>query len=400
MVVASSPRHGEPGSTWSATLSTLAQRRRPLARLRVFAVEDTSVQLTWGDSRPGEITATAADSRTTVASGGGPGALVVDDLPADASVRIEVSHSDGTSERLVVRTLAPPPGAPLARLVTVSDLHIGSRHFGLARTMRDPDDAAEPFAVRTARAALAEAAAWGRPELMVAKGDLTNKGKTAEWEVVNDLLRAVDLPLVACAGNHDTYPPRDVMPAEGFDVAGSRLADPVAVTDLDGLRVITADSVVVGEGEGTLDRSEAAILDAVAEADRPVLLCLHHPPDSRYALHYPPGVPRGESHRFLDRLARLRPDAMVTAGHTHRNRRRRHGPLVVTEVSSTKDYPGAWAGYQVHEGGIRQVVRRTAAPEAIAWSEYCRLAVGGVWGLYSPGSLAHRSFSHPWPPPR
>ncbi|MDY7102062.1 MAG: metallophosphoesterase [Actinomycetota bacterium] len=397
MVVASSPRLGEPGSALSATLSAMARRRRALARLRPFAVEDTSVQLTWGDSRPGEITATAGDARATVTSPGGPGALSLDGLPADTSVRIDVAHSDGESHRLVVRTLAPPPGAPLSRLVTVSDLHVGSLSFGLARTMRDPSGVDEPFAVRTARAALAEALRWGSPDLLVAKGDLTNKGKAAEWDVLNGLLRDVDVPLLACAGNHDAYPSRDVLPPEGYDVPGTTLADPIAVRDLDGLRVIVADSVLVGEGEGTLDHVGTDILDAAAESDRPVMVCLHHPPDSRYAFHYPPGVPRGQSHGFLDRLARLRPDALVTAGHTHRNRRRDHGPLVVTEVSSTKDYPGAWAGYRVHEGGIRQVVRRTAAPEALAWSEYCRLAVGGVWGLYSPGALAHRSFTHPWP---
>jgi hypothetical protein len=41
----------------------------------------------------------------------------------------------------------------------------------------------------------------------------------------------------------------------------------------------------------------------------------------------------------------------------------------VTEVGSPKDYPGTWAGYVVHEGGIRQVVRRVAAPEVIRWTE-------------------------------
>ena len=71
--------------------------------------------------------------------------------------------------------------------------------------------------------------------------------------------------------------------------------------------------------------------------------------------------------------------------------------MIVTEVGSPKDYPGTWGGYVVHEGGIRQVVRRIAEPDVIAWTEYTRRAVGGVWGLWSPGSLSDRCWSHTWP---
>ena len=48
-------------------------------------------------------------------------------------------------------------------------------------------------------------------------------------------------------------------------------------------------------------------------------------------------------------------------------------------------FPGTWAGYAVHEGGIRQVVRRVAAPDAIAWTDRTRHGLGGMWGLIAPG---------------
>jgi hypothetical protein len=96
----------------------------------------------------------------------------------------------------------------------------------------------------------------------------------------------------------------------------------------------------------------------------------------------------------LDRAA---PGALLTAGHSHRHRRRTHRSVTITEVGSPKDYPGTWGGYVIHEGGIRQVVRRIADPTCIAWTEYTRRAALGVWGRWSPGQLDARNFSHVWP---
>jgi hypothetical protein len=50
----------------------------------------------------------------------------------------------------------------------------------------------------------------------------------------------------------------------------------------------------------------------------------------------------------------------------------------------------------VYEGGVRQVIRRTAAPPVLAWTERTRMAVGGAWGLWTPGDLAQRCFTHQW----
>jgi hypothetical protein len=96
-------------------------------------------------------------------------------------------------------------------------------------------------------------------------------------------------------------------------------------------------------------------------------------------------------------VAAANPATLVTAGHTHRNRRRRHGPIPITEVGSPKDYPGVWAGYAIHEGGIRQIVRRTADPHVLAWTERTGDTVMGQWRRWSPGSLDDRCFSHTWP---
>lgn len=68
----------------------------------------------------------------------------------------------------------------------------------------------------------------------------------------------------------------------------------------------------------------------------------------------------------------------------------------MTEVASTKDFPGVWAGYTVYEGGLTQTVRRSLDPDAMRWTEYTRRAVGGVWGLWSVGTLADRCLVLDW----
>jgi hypothetical protein len=100
---------------------------------------------------------------------------------------------------------------------------------------------------------------------------------------------------------------------------------------------------------------------------------------------------------FVDRVRWARPATMITSGHTHRHRRRTVGSVVLTEVGSTKDFPGSWAGYVVHEGGIRQVVRRVASPDLLRWTDETARAACGAWGAWSPGIGSHRCFTHTWP---
>ena len=70
----------------------------------------------------------------------------------------------------------------------------------------------------------------------------------------------------------------------------------------------------------------------------------------------------------------------ITSGHTHRHRRWAHAGVTTTQVGSISDHPGVWAGYVVHESGMRQVVRRIAQPDVLPWSERARDAALGAWG--------------------
>jgi hypothetical protein len=190
------------------------------------------------------------------------------------------------------------------------------------------------------------------------------------------------------------------------------VTDDVAHHDLPGIRLVLAHSPLPSDHGGDLppDRIERIAErcasapptpgrrdHAAAGAPGPAAVILHHPLTSRRWLSpYPPGVPLDQSARLAAALAAANPATIVLAGHRHRNRRYRVGGVTVAELGSTKDYPGSWAGYAVYEGGIRQVTRRVADPDALAWTEATGRALCGLWARWSPGSLADRCWVAAW----
>lgn len=394
--------------------------------LSVFAVEDRSVQLAWG-WLPGagvtvEVGGTSVDlpdpppavlrrrgRRPRIVGRGpvGPGAVTIDGLDSSTTYDVTVSAPGRPRRRIGrVTTLAPPPGRLTARFATVNDTHLGERAFGAWATMTDviplPQDLA-PHPERCARAAIAEAAAWGAT-MIVAKGDLTRDSEPVEFNEVGRMLADSPVPVEVILGNHDVRHRVDgpaILARHGITVASRATA-----VDLPGVRIILAHTPLPTERRGRIGRPE---IDRIARlaADAPpqgggrrpgpVVVALHHAPQATpVATFYPPGLYAGESRRFTAALHEANPTILIVAGHTHRNRRYRVGGIAVSEIGSTKDYPGQWAGYAVHEGGIRQVIRRIAAPEAIAWTESSRRALFGLWGLWSPSTLRQRCWVHPW----
>jgi hypothetical protein len=382
----------------------------------VFAVEDTAVQLVWSGlptrravvgvgprqveieaGPPAWVRHRVRGARPTSPLPGGPGAVTIDGL--EPGGRYPVWWQPEGGERRTVATattLRPPPGSLLARFATISDLHVGERQFGLFGGLRDlAPPAAGPYTVRAAAAALAEARGWGAT-VVVAKGDLTASARPADFSRVRDLLEGSGLRPLVLLGNHDRLRPVDPAPLlpPGALACGGR----PLVHDLPGVRLVLGDSPSPDDRWGHLDDEQIARLEAaVTGSPHPAVVFLHHPPERwRVPTSYPPGLVHPDSPRFLDAMRRAGA-AAVLCGHTHRNRTYRIGGLLVAEVGSTKDYPGGWAGYAVHEGGLRQVVRRTARPDVLGWTEATRAAVGGLWGRWSPGRLADRCWSLPWP---
>jgi 3',5'-cyclic AMP phosphodiesterase CpdA len=90
----------------------------------------------------------------------------------------------------------------LARLLHVSDLHMGAR---------------EDVEVEQA---VAELVADVAPDLVVASGDLTHRGRREQHERAHAFLRSLGPPVLAVPGNHDlpyTFPARLVSPWAEFE---------------------------------------------------------------------------------------------------------------------------------------------------------------------------------------
>jgi 3',5'-cyclic AMP phosphodiesterase CpdA len=91
---------------------------------------------------------------------------------------------------------------PPARILHLSDLHTGTRE--------DPE-------IERALTALIERT---NPELIVASGDLTHRGRRDQHERAARFLRRFDLPLLAIPGNHDipyTFPARFTRTFDEFE---------------------------------------------------------------------------------------------------------------------------------------------------------------------------------------
>jgi len=332
----------------------------------------------------------------------GPGALLVEGLSPGTTYDVVASARGVPRFRAGrFRTLCPPGGRLLCRFATVSDLHIGEQHFGVMGRIYDgfgTRAGAETYPVRCLLAAMAEAARWGA-ELVVAKGDLTRQATPAELRDAGKLLAACPVPVEAILGNHDNQFGADahaLLASQGISVPWQPWA-----RDLPGLRLVL---VQTPHGDpryhrGQLPKSAARrVVELAAGPPTPAWVALHHPPEMhRYPVAYPRGIPFGESRELLDALAAAKPASFVTCGHRHRSRLYRFGPLAISEVGSTKDYPGVWAGYKVYEGGIVQTVRRTSHPDVIAWTEATRRAMNGQWCRWAPGRLEDRCFTVEWP---
>jgi len=377
----------------------------PRPSVRTFAVEDTSAQLTWRGlvAGPLHLRVEGTDVAVDLEVLDGPGATVVDGLPPGRNLVVEASGPALAGEepiRVRVQTLEALPGEERCRIATIGDLHLGTTVFGQHGTIHEVPVPEVAHPVRCAASAIEDAVAWGARRLLV-KGDVTNHGQVPEWRQYAELVAAAPFPVDALPGNHDRAFRRSagLLPEQAAEVFGFPMALPVLVRDEPGLRIVLVDSTTDHYNRGRIAPAAEEALDAIAGADPSgaVLVAMHHQLQAhRFSEGWPIGINQRESLDFLERAGRAHPHVLVTSGHTHRHRRWQHGGVTTTQVGSTKDFPGVWAGYVVSEGGIRQVVRRVSAPDCLVWTDHTRRAALGAWRWVSPGLLSSRCFDLTW----
>jgi len=297
---------------------------------------------------------------------------------------------------VTVRTLPRPDGELLCCFATVNDVHFGEVEAGRIDDLtegpiRRADAGAQPYPEVMNRAAAAEIAAID-PVAVIVKGDLSVDGKPAEWDAFEACYRdPFGDRLHVVRGNHDAY-------RHQAGYAGDQRIE------LPGVIVALLDTAIPGATTGMITTEQIDWLDELcASAERPVFVMGHH----QQWIGSGPGAKRSDDYfglhpdasDALDALAARRPGIVAyAAGHTHRHRVR---PMIRSgvpsiEIGCTKDFPGTWAEYRVHEGGIMQVVHRMSTPDALAWSESCRglySDFGIDYETYALGTLADRCFN-------
>ncbi|MEM9201726.1 MAG: metallophosphoesterase, partial [Actinomycetota bacterium] len=360
---------------------------------------DVSAQIGWRHLPAGRLDVVVHHQSGSVTHDlgdpGGAGVADIDGFTPNTATPIEIVVDGRVIADHVVQSQPTIDDGAVTRIATISDLHLGETGFGLVKQLREPDDVT-PYPLRCALAAVREAQAWGA-ELLVIKGDITEEGLPHEWELFDQLLDQVSIPVVAVPGNHDTVEHNESADATRELQQRGLFPEPVHVLDRTDTRIVLADSTVPTHSWGRLGRHRELLLDAVA-VDRPALIFTHHHLEDRMVpWFWPLGVQRYDNASLVRELAEANPDLFISSGHTHRTRARTEAGVAITEVGSTKDFPGVWAGYTVHGSGVRQVVRRVAQPDCVSWTERTHAVVAGIWGRWSPGTLADRSLTHRWP---
>lgn len=148
------------------------------------------------------------------------------------------------------------------RILHVSDLHVGAREG--APLERELDD----LAARTA------------PELVIASGDLTHRGRREQHERAAAILKGLGVPVLAVPGNHDipySFPARVTSPWREFE---RRWETTEPMRSSDSLHVVGVNSVRPwrhqsgGVADAQLDRVAERLATAAPGALRVVVL--HH----------------------------------------------------------------------------------------------------------------------------
>ncbi|HEY4375703.1 MAG TPA: metallophosphoesterase, partial [Acidimicrobiales bacterium] len=292
------------------------------------------------------------------------------------------------------RTL-PAPGERLATFATVNDVHFGEEVCGVIEgTDIGPvfrvGPGEDPYPEVMNRGAVAEITALD-PDAVIVKGDLTSRGAQSEYdEFLAAYEPAFGERLHVVRGNHESYN------------HATFASEPTQLVTLPGVEVAILDTSVDGSPAGTVSTDQLDWLDDLAtNADRPVLVFGHHHLGDAASSENADrtfGIDLEASDALLAVVARRPRIRGYFAGHTHRNRVRRFAPTGErpwVEVACVKDYPGAWAEYQVYDGGIVQVEHRISSREALAWTEQTRHMYAGLYHDYAFGSLADRCFTIP-----
>jgi 3',5'-cyclic AMP phosphodiesterase CpdA len=151
-------------------------------------------------------------------------------------------------------------------IAQVTDIHLGFQ----------PDNPAEMNRKRFDEVVESLLALTPQPDLLLATGDLTEKGSIASYQTLKTIADRLPFPVHFALGNHDLRDNfRSVFPE--VPVCGTGHVQYAVVHGP--LRFVVLDTLEEGHHGGALSAEQAAWLDeTLLEDNRPTVLVLHHPP--------------------------------------------------------------------------------------------------------------------------
>jgi 3',5'-cyclic AMP phosphodiesterase CpdA len=156
-----------------------------------------------------------------------------------------------------------------------------------------------------------------RPDVVLATGDLVDRGQRTEYERLRSYLDALEMPFLLLPGNHDERSAlRAAFPEQPWSREGTTLH---YVVDDYPVRIVALDSAVAGHYEGHVGPEQLAWLDGLLTDDgqRATIVAVHHPP-------FITGIEHMDQMGLIDRdalgavIARHRQVVAVLSGHLHR----------------------------------------------------------------------------------
>ncbi|GHD48804.1 Icc protein [Marinobacter persicus] len=183
--------------------------------------------------------------------------------------------------------------------------------------------------------------AHGRPDLVLATGDITQDASEAAYRYFGERLNVFGCPSLWIAGNHDDAAVQASIASE-FQAGQKQMVR-------GGWHFVMLDSSVPGKVYGELAESELAFLQkALAEhPDLPTMVCLHHHPVSigsawmdRIGLIDP-----GPFWRVVDRQRQVK---VVLWGHIHQDfHQQRNGVQLLASPSTCIQFAAGSEGFAV-----------------------------------------------------
>jgi Icc protein len=173
-----------------------------------------------------------------------------------------------------------------------------------------------------------------RPDVVLATGDLVDRGTAEEYQRLRHLLAPLPMPVYLIPGNHDDreamrreFADHTYMPRDGFIQY---------VVDEGPVRLIALDTLIPGKGGGRVDAERIAWLDArLREAPtKPTLIFMHHPPFMT-GIAYMDAISLEGADALAEVVRRHAQVERVACGHLHRSIQSRWAGTVASTAPST-----------------------------------------------------------------